>query len=159
MNVSKEKLPHIGFFSGFTGSSFQTRVSEASLGFQKKVFWTSAIKLFSLWLQIAIQILKNQLIYFMVSELVTGSLSGIHRSSCSQLFFKISALQNFSKFTGKHLLQSLFFNKKSLRLATSLKKRLWHSYFPVNFAKFLRTPFLKKQLRWLLLPVVNSESY
>ena len=24
---------------------------------------------------------------------------------------------------------------------TLLKKRLWHRYFPVNFAKFLRTPF------------------
>ena len=29
-----------------------------------------------------------------------------------------------------------------LRPATFLKRRLWHSYFPVNFAKFLRTPFL-----------------
>ena len=27
------------------------------------------------------------------------------------------------------------------RSATLLKKRLWHSCFPVNFAKFLRTPF------------------
>ena len=25
-----------------------------------------------------------------------------------------------------------------------LKKRLWHRYFPVNLAKFLRTPFLQK---------------
>ena len=31
--------------------------------------------------------------------------------------------------------------KKSLRPATFLKKRLWHRCFPVNFAKFLRTPF------------------
>ena len=27
--------------------------------------------------------------------------------------------------------------------ATLLKKRLWHRCFPVNFAKFLRTPFLQ----------------
>ena len=26
--------------------------------------------------------------------------------------------------------------------ATLLKKRLWHRYFPVNFARFSRTPIL-----------------
>ena len=31
------------------------------------------------------------------------------------------------------------------------KKRLWHRYFPVDFAKFLRTPFLTEHLWWLLL--------
>ena len=30
-----------------------------------------------------------------------------------------------------------------LRPATLLKKRLWHRRFPVNFVKFLRTPFLQ----------------
>ena len=29
-----------------------------------------------------------------------------------------------------------------------LKKRLWHSCFPVNFAKFLRTSFFKEHLWW-----------
>ena len=29
------------------------------------------------------------------------------------------------------------------RAATLLKKKLWHWRFPVNFAKFLRTPFLQ----------------
>ena len=33
--------------------------------------------------------------------------------------------------------------KVCLRPATLLKKRLWHRCFPVNFAKFLRTPFLQ----------------
>ena len=52
------------------------------------------------------------------------------------------------KFTGKHLCQSLFFNKVAgLRPATSLKKRLWHRCFPLSFAKFLRTPFLIEHLR------------
>ena len=37
-----------------------------------------------------------------------------------------------------------------LRPATSLKKRLWHRCFPVNFVKFLRAPFLIEHLRWLL---------
>ena len=35
--------------------------------------------------------------------------------------------------------------------ATLLKKRLWHRRFPVNFAKFLRTPFFIEHLWWLLL--------
>ena len=38
-----------------------------------------------------------------------------------------------------------------LRSATLLNKRLWHSCFPVNFAKFLRTPFLTDHLWWMLL--------
>ena len=51
---------------------------------------------------------------------------------------------------------SLFFNKVAvLRPATLFKKRLWHSCFPVNFAKFLRTPFLTGHLRWLLLYFVE----
>ena len=52
-------------------------------------------------------------------------------------------LRKFAKFTRKHLRQSLFFNKVAgLWPATLLKKRLWHRCFPVNFLKFLRTPFL-----------------
>ena len=35
--------------------------------------------------------------------------------------------------------------------ATLLKESLWHRCFPVNFAKFLRTPFFTKHLQWLLL--------
>ena len=31
------------------------------------------------------------------------------------------------------------------------KKRFWHKCFPVNFAKFLKTLFLTKHLRWLFL--------
>ena len=35
--------------------------------------------------------------------------------------------------------------------ATLLKKRLWHRCFPLNFAKFLRTPFLQDTSGRLLL--------
>ena len=42
--------------------------------------------------------------------------------------------------------QSLFFNKVRPQPATSLKKRLWRKCFSVNFAKFLRKPFLAKRL-------------
>ena len=65
---------------------------------------------------------------------------------------KKGVLRNFTKFTGKHLCQSLFFNKVAgLRPATLLKKWLWYRCFPVNFVKFPRTPFFKEHLRWLLL--------
>ena len=43
----------------------------------------------------------------------------------------------------------------SIRPATLLKKRLCHRCFPVNFAKFLRTPFSQNTSRRLLLPCVK----
>ena len=53
-------------------------------------------------------------------------------------------LRNFAQFTGRHLCQSLIFNRVAgLRSAILLKKKLWHKCFPVKFAKFLRTPFLQ----------------
>ena len=38
-----------------------------------------------------------------------------------------------------------------LRPANLLKKRLWHRCSPVNFVKFLRTPFFMKHIWWLRL--------
>ena len=70
-----------------------------------------------------------------------------------EVFCKIGVLRNSTKFTGKYLCQSLFFNKVSgLRLATLFEKRLWHRSFPVNFVKFLRTLFYIEYLWWLLFP-------
>ena len=65
----------------------------------------------------------------------------IDRSSRPEMFCKKGVLENFAKLTGKHLCQSLFFNKK----------KFWHRRFPVNFAKFSRSPFLIEHLWWLLL--------
>ena len=80
-----------------------------------------------------------------------------HRSSRPEVFRRKGVLRNFAKFTGKHLCQSLFFNKVAgLRPATLLKKRLWHRCFPVNFDKFLRTPFFIEHLWWLLLSPTTS---
>ena len=81
-------------------------------------------------------------------------------SSRSNVFCKKSVLRNFTKFTGKHLCQSLFFNKVAgLKSATLLKKRLWHRSFPENFLKFLRTPFLKEYLWWLLVSEANNANF
>ena len=72
-----------------------------------------------------------------------------YKSSRPEVFYKKGVLRNFAKFTGKHLCQSLFFNKVAgLRPATLLKKRLWYRCFSVNFAKFLGTSFLTKHLQW-----------
>ena len=68
----------------------------------------------------------------------------------------------FQKIYGKHLCQSLFLNKVAgLRLATLLKKKLCHRCFPVNFPKFLRTPFLQNTservfLRMITLNAISS---
>ena len=97
---------------------------------------------------------------------------------CESLFVILKALQKqppevFCKkgflknlFTGKHLCQSLFFNKaaglrlatllkKRLRPATLLKKRLWYRSFPVNIIKFPRTPFLQNTSGRLLLALTG----
>ena len=74
------------------------------------------------------------------------------RLSRSKVFCQKRVLRNFVKFIGKRLCQSLIFNKVAgLGPGTLSKKRLWHWCFPVNFAKFLRAPFLTEHLRWLLL--------
>ena len=71
-----------------------------------------------------------------------------NRSSRPEVFCKKGVLRNFAKFTGKHLCQSLFFNK-----VAGFSAFLWilHRCFPVNFANFLRTPFLTEHFQWLLL--------
>ena len=75
------------------------------------------------------------------------------------MFCKKGVLRNFSKFTGKHLCRSLFFNKVAgLRPATLLKKKLLHRCFPANFGKFLRTSFLIEHPRWLLLSVGKTKT-
>ena len=56
------------------------------------------------------------------------------------VFNKKVVLKNFTKFSGKHLYRSLFFNKVAgFRPVTLLKKRLRHSCFPVNLENFLGT--------------------
>ena len=75
------------------------------------------------------------------------------------MFCKKGVLRDFSKFTGKHLCRSLFFNKVAgLRPATLLKKKLLHRCFPANVGKFLRTSFLIEHPRWLLLSVGKTKT-
>ena len=79
------------------------------------------------------------------------------RSNHRRCSLRKGALRNFAKFTGKHLCQTLFFNKVvGFRPATLLKKRLWHRGFLVNFAKFLRTLFSQNTSRRLLRYLIES---
>ena len=53
--------------------------------------------------------------------------------------------QNFAKFTGKHLCQSLFFNwVAGIKL---MAQRLWHRCFPMNFFKVFKNTFFTEHLR------------
>ena len=62
-----------------------------------------------------------------------------------KVFYRKCVLRNFAKFTGKHLCQSLFFNKVA-------GNRPVPECFPMNFSKFLKAPFFFTELfRWLVL--------
>ena len=51
----------------------------------------------------------------------------------------------------KKLFLEISQNSQENTCATLLKKKLWHRCFPVNFVKFLRTPFSQKSSGWLFL--------
>ena len=71
--------------------------------------------------------------------------------SCSVKKVFLELLQNSQE---NNCARVCFLNK----VATLLKKRLWHRFFPVNFAKFPRTLFLTEHLRWLLLSVFSPNA-
>ena len=73
------------------------------------------------------------------------------RSSHQRCSARKYVLRNFSKFTGKHLCQVLFYNKAAgSEPATLLKMRLWHRCFPMNFAKISKNPFSQNTSERLL---------
>ena len=70
-------------------------------------------------------------------------------SSRPEVFCKKGVLRNFTKFTGKHLCQRLFFNNVAgLRPATLLKKRRWHRCFHANFVSIFsyKTPLMASSI-------------
>ena len=77
------------------------------------------------------------------------------RSSYSRCSVKKGVLRHFANFTEKHLCQSLFFNKVAglgrPQACNFVKKETLAQVFSVNFAKFLRTPFLQNTSGGLLL--------
>ena len=73
------------------------------------------------------------------------SKSGTFRSSRLEVFSRKGVLRNFAKFTGKHLCQSLFFNKVA-GLEFFLVRIFQHSNWIRRF-----TPYQKKLCVWTLL--------
>ena len=84
-------------------------------------------------------------IFFLLKVVLTENQNAVFKSSHWRCSVKKGVLKNFAKFTGKHLCQSLFFNKVA-GLRPVEKETLAH-VFPVNFKKFLRTTFLQNTFK------------
>ena len=66
---------------------------------------------------------------------------GNHRSSRPKVFCKKGVLKNFTKFTGKHLCQSLFFNKVA-GPCNFIKKETLAQVFSCEFCEISKNTFL-----------------
>ena len=72
----------------------------------------------------------------------------LHRSSCPVVFCKKGVLRNFANVTGKHLCQSLFFNKEDLLINPFINKETLTQMFSCEFCEiskctfFYRTPLV-----------------
>ena len=86
------------------------------------------------------------------SSIPLGSLRMRSQKQPPEVFLEI--LQNSQENTCARV---SFLIKLKARPATLLKKRIWCGGFPVNFAKFLRTPFLTEDFRWLFLWFANLQ--
>ena len=76
----------------------------------------------------------------MFGKILMSSLSGVAVRRCS---FKESFLK-ISQYSKESTCAGVFFNEAAgLQACNFIKKRLQHTYFPVNIAKFLKTPFLQ----------------
>ena len=85
--------------------------------------------------------IKKDIFYFPFKyDSVSGDIFFSHTDAVSWM----CCVENFAKFTGKHLCQGLIFDEvEGPKPAILLKERLWYKCFSINFAKFLRTPFFR----------------
>ena len=116
---------------------------ELSFSFAEAEFWiVFSFSILSVWILSGVFSLLDDLL---ISEIMlefeftfsTNSRSSNLRCSIKKVFLEIS--QNSQE------------NICARDLKKNLKKNLWHRCFPVNFAKFLRTPFLQSTSGRLLL--------
>ena len=87
--------------------------------------------------------------YMLSSTVGRGILCLMLQKQSSGAVCKKGVLKYFTKLTGKHLCQSLFFNKVVGLRPTGLKRNC----SPVNFAKFLRASFVQNTSGKLFLPL------
>ena len=72
-------------------------------------------------------------------------------SNCSFTIKSVSNINIYSPIRKLIVSTNQSLNTFQIPKAVLLKMRLWDRCFPVNFTKFLRTPFLPEHLLWLLL--------
>ena len=77
----------------------------------------------------------------------------LSRNRCSGGVFKKLSLKILSKFTRKHLYQSLFISP-----ACNFVRKETLAQVPTNFMEFLKHPF-SDQLRWLSLSFTRCKTY
>ena len=63
------------------------------------------------------------------------------RSSRPEVFYKIGVLKNLAKFIGKHLCQSLFFNKNADVVCNYIKKETLAQVFFCEFCEIFKNTF------------------
>ena len=69
-------------------------------------------------------------------------------------------MKNFAKFTGKTpFLESLSDKAAGFNAWNFNKKIPQHRYFPVNFAKFFKNPYLQNTSGWLLLLIPSFQGF
>ena len=112
----------------------------------KKLVWRFLFSLFRFW---AISINFRFLIFSGLSQTFENSTLGLSEgetlANSGEKIVRLSQVEPILEPTTPTTPTS------GMRPATLLKKRAWHRCFPVNFVKFLRTPFFKEHLQWLLL--------
>ena len=82
-----------------------------------------------------------------LSMLYLGISIGLFKSSHRRCSVKQGVLRNFAKFIGKHLCQSLFFNKVAgPRPATLFKKKTLSQLFSCEFCKISKNIFFTEHL-------------
>ena len=97
----------------------------------------------------------NLAVTHIVTDSSTDKRFNGNRSSRPEVFCKKGVLRNFTKFTGKHLYQRLFFNKVAgLRRTTSLKKSLWHKVFSCEICEISKSRFFYRTPRTFRLLLI-----
>ena len=69
-------------------------------------------------------------------------LNKLFRSSRPEVFSKICVLENFAKFTEKHLCQGIFLNKLQAQACNFIKKRPLVQVFFCGFCEIFKNTFL-----------------
>ena len=122
----------------------------SDLALKERAKWAFSLKLVQYLYQISCHSTDFFALYLLLKILFVYQHSSpeaaTQRCSIKKVFLEIS--QNSKENTCAKV---SFLIKLQTAPATLLKRRLWHRCFAVNFAKFLRAPFVTEHLWWLLL--------